>query len=319
MSIRTGLKAQLGIAAESTWGTYVAPTRFLEFVSESMAAEIQRLESVGLRAGQRVLRSDRWIPGRKTVAGDLTFETQTTGLGILFSNMFGGVATANPSAGVYEHTFTPGDLPIGMSVQVGKPSIDGTVRPFSYVGCRCASWSLSGTVDELGALTMSIVARDEDLGQSLGSPTYPSNDLLGFVEASVDLGGGPIPVRSFEINGDNGLVSDRGVLGSALHAEHLEGTGRTYDGTIDAHYVDLTDYNRFVNGTEATLLARFVGPEISGGLDSEILVTANVRSDGSTPVVSGPEEIPLNIPFKVIDPGGNTGISLMYRTSDATP
>jgi hypothetical protein len=318
MTIRTGLLAQLGLAEESTYGTYVAPTRFLEFLNESLSLEIERLESAGLRAGQRVLRSDRWASGAKTVGGDVAFEVQTTGLGLLLEHAFGGVSTTNPLGSAYEHTFTPGDLPVGLSLQVGRPSIDGTVRPFSYLGSRITDFSIAGNVGEIGQMGVTFACQDEDTGESLGSATYPSNSLLTFVEASVEIASSAVPARSFELTGNNGLATGRTVLGSQLMAEPLEGTGRMYEGTIDAHYVDLTAYNRFVAGTEAELVAKFEGAEIETSYPFALEITANIRTDGETPQVSGPDEIPQNLGYKVVD-AGSGGISVVYRTTDATP
>jgi hypothetical protein len=290
----------------------------MEFVSETMAQEIERLESAGLRAGTRVLRSDRWASGAKTVTGELTVEAQTTGLGMLFEHAFGDVATVNDLATAFTHTFTPGDLPMGLSIQVGRPDVSaGVVHPFSYLGGRVTAFSIAGRVGEIGSLGFTIAAQDEVTTETLGAATYPANDLLVFTEATLLIAAAAVDVRAVEFNGDNGLVVDRTVLGSPLAKEPLEGSPmRTYEGTIDAHFVDLVAYNRFVNGTEAALAFKFEGAEIEIGHDFTIEVLANVRFDGETPQVGGPDEIVQNLPFKVVD---ETALSLIYKTTDALP
>ncbi len=318
--IRTGLAAQLGFSEETVYGTYVAPSRFMEFVSESMTQDVERMESAGLRGGVRVLPSERWIPGMKTVAGDITLEMLTTGLGLIFEHAFGGVATVNPMGTAYEHTFTPDDLPTGgLSIQIGKPDVSaaGVVHSFSYLGARIANFGIKGTVGEIGEISLGIIAQDEDTTESLGAATYPSDSLLTFVDASLLIATSQIPVRSAEFNGDNGLVDGRGVLGSNLIEEPIEGSPmRTYDGTIDAHFTSLTDYNRFVNGTEALLDLDFQGVDIETALPFAIEIQANVRFDGETPQVSGPDELVQTLPYKVID---EAQVELVYRTTDVTP
>ena len=318
MAIRTGLNAQLGLALETTYGTYVAPSRFQEFLSESLTMEVEKLESAGIRSGTRVLRSDRWADGAKTVGGEITVETTTTGLGMLFEHAWGTVATVNDLATAYTHTFTPGNLPVGLSVQVGRPDVNvGTVHPFSYLGSRIASWSLAGRVGEIGELGFTFVSADETTAQSLGAASYPANDLLVFTQASLQIAAAAVDVRAVEFNGDNGLVAGRHVLGSQVVKEPLEGDPmRTYDGTIDAHFVDLVAYNRFVNGTEAALDFKFEGAVIETGHPFRIQVLANVRFDGETPEVGGPGEIVQNLPFKVVD---ETALSLVYKTTDVLP
>ena len=161
------------------------------------------------------------------------------------------------------------------------------------------------------------VAQDEDTTETLGAASYPSNSLLVFTEASLLIAAAAVDVRAVEFNVDNGLVTDRFVLGSPLVKEPLEGDPmRTYDGTIDAHFVDLVAYNRFVAGTEAALDFKFVGAVIETGHAFTIQVLANVRFDGETPQVGGPGEVVQNLPFKVVD---ESALSLVYKTTDALP
>ncbi|KKL68288.1 hypothetical protein LCGC14_2126500 [marine sediment metagenome] len=69
-------------------------------------------------------------------------------------------------------------------------------------------------------------------------------------------------------------------------------------------------------GTEAALDFKFEGAEIEIGNPFRLQVLANVRFDGETPEVSGPDEIVQNLPFKVVD---ETAFSVVYKTTDVTP
>ena len=318
MALRSGLNAQLGYARETTYGTYVAPARFLEFKSESLELDIDRMESEGIRAGPRVQRSDRWVSGARTVDGDVNLEILTTGLGAFFEDFVGPVVTVSPFAGVFEHTFTPGDLALGASVQIGRPDSNaGTVHPFSYLGCKVVSALIAGRVGEIGELSMTLAGQDETTAQSLGVASYPANKVLTFVEGKVEVAAAEIDVRSFELNIDNGLATDRMKLNSQLRKEPLEVSKRLYTGTLDAYFVDLVAYNRFVNGTEAALVLTFEGAIIASTFTELLEITMNIRTDGRTPTVSGIEEIPQEIGYKAL---GNTApFSLLYRTSDTTP
>ena len=324
MVLKTGLAAQFGVATESTHGTYVAPTRFFEFNSESLSMEVERLESAGLRANTRIQRSDRWVAGSKTVGGDVEIDIVDSAIGILLDHMLGGtVATVDVGlvTSAYGHTWTgPGDLPAGLTVQVGRPDLAGVVHPFSYLGCKVASWSISADVGEIGNLTMSLAGQDETTAQALVAATYPSNKLMTFVEATLTIAAASRNVRSVELTGDNGLVVDRHVIGSQKRLVPVEGSMREYGGTIDSEFLTLTDYNRFVNGTEAELIVTFLGAtDIESGFPPRLRVTENVRFDGETPQVGGPEEIPQNLAFKVVTDSGGDNIKVEYQTSDAAP
>lgn len=132
MGIPSGLGASVGYASETVYGQPVTVTRFHPLVEESIANENERLESDGIIAGARVLRSEQWKPGNITVGGDLGFELFEQGMGVLFEHMLGSV-TSSTTGGVATHTFTPGDLTSkSLTIQVGRPTVTGTVIPFTY-------------------------------------------------------------------------------------------------------------------------------------------------------------------------------------------
>ena len=108
MALKSGLAAQLGVKAETTWGTFVAPTRFYPLISESLTEEIDRLESEGIVTGLRVLNTAQWAAGNVDVGGDIETELYQQGMGALLTACFGAVSTSG--SGPYTHTFTPGDL-----------------------------------------------------------------------------------------------------------------------------------------------------------------------------------------------------------------
>lgn len=321
MAIPSGLSAQLMIAEESTYGTPVTPTRGYEFNTESMSLDIERLESAGLRAGTRVLRSDRWTPGAKDVTGSIEMDLQNKSFGLWLKHMFGTFAVATPGGATLSrtHTASPGDLPTGLTVQVGRASENGTVNPFTYHGCKVSSWEIDASVGEIGKLTVDLVGEDEDTSTGLASASYASSaSLLVFTQATLSVGGSAVDVRSATISGDNGLDTDRYKLGSALRKAPVEAAMREYTGTLDAYFASLTAYNRFVNGTEAALVLEFVGAEIESGFNYGLEITCNVRFDGETPTVSGPAEIPQALPFKCVSSDGTAAdaIEVVYTTTD---
>ena len=326
MVIPTGLAAQLGIKDESTHGTAVVVDRFYEIISAPFALNIERMESAGLRAGTRVLRSDRWVAGAKSVTGTINMEIANKSFGLWLKHMFGTIASAQPDSGgsptVWEHTATPGDLPVGLTIQVGVPDETGTVQPFTYEGCMVDSWEIEATVGEIGKVTVSIDAEDEKTATALASASYPTGlTLLTFVEATLDIAGSEVDVKSFSVAGSNSLATDRGKLGSALRKKPSETAQREYTGSVDAYFSGLTDYTRFVAGTEAALVATFIGVVINGAFNYELELTMNVRFDGDTPTVDGPDEIMQPLTFKCLDTGAgpSTAITAVYRTTDTTP
>lgn len=322
MPIGSGVSAQLGIAEEVTYGTPVTPARFYEFVSESVKQEIERVESAGLRAGLVMPRSSRWAVGKKNVGGELSLEVATKNFGLWFKHMLGGFAVATPGGGTLtrDHTFTPGDLTgRSLTVQVGRPDVGGTVRAFTYHGCKVAEFELAAEVDELLKLNVTLLGEDEDTSTALATPSYPSGDaLFVFTQGVLQVAGSNQDVKSFTLSGNNGLADDRYFLGSQIRKNPLESSRRDYTGELTAEFESLTAYNRFVNGTEAALVLTFTAGLIEGAFNYRLLVTANVRFDGETPEVEGPDVVGITLPFKCLNSGAGdaSALQIEYRTTD---
>lgn len=319
----SGLLSQFGVAAETTVGTAVPVTRFHAFLNESFKKEIQLIKSQGLR-NQRLITSSQWAQGAATVGGDVSLEVENKGQGLLWRHAFGSVATSQPDAAgaptVFDHLFTFGSLSaLGLTAQVGKPDRDGTVHPFTYNGCKITGWNLGAAVNDIGKCGFTFNGEDETTATALATATYPTGLVpLTFAGVSLSIAGSTVDAASFNVQCDNGLKTDRFKLGQRTRSKAIETAYRVPTGTVDAEYVGLTAYNRYLNGAEASLVALFTGPTITGTYKHQLELTLNVMFPGETPTVGGPDEIRQNLPFEVINPGAG-GISLRLRTTDTTP
>ena len=329
MTAPAGLSAQITLAQETTYGTYVAGTRALDMVSETLKATRVRMESKGLRAGRRLITSPAWVPGARTVAGTVKEEVSQINQAFIFLNALGGtVSTVNNADSSYTHTLTPGDMTgKSMSIQIGRPDVTGVVNPFSYTGCKFTKWTLACKAGEIAELDLDIVAQDETTAQSLvnASTFYPATMVpLSFVGGQLTIGGTQIPCHDVNLIGDNKLDANRLMLRAAPTVlEPLEGTAlRDYTGTLTADFTGLSPlYTQFVNGTEAALVLTFQGANIAGAHYYGIVITANVRFDGDTPNVAGPMLLTHAVPFKAIASGAadSSAISVAVTTTEATP
>lgn len=290
MASPAGISAQAGYVSESTPGTLVTVTKFVEIVSETLKADRPRYESHGLRAGRRI--NHRWAAGVTSVAGDVVMELPNVTLATLLKHMFGTLNTTG--AGPYTHTASPGPrLGTSMTWQIGRPDIGGTVRPFTYGGMKFSGWELGANVNEYAILTAHLAGMNEATGTALATASYAAGySPFTFVQSTLTLAGSSIAVRSFTLEAALPLAADRAGPGSSTVREPLENGWGEFSGTITSDFEDLTAYNRFVNGTEAALVLAF-----SNGTDS-LTITMNVRFDGETPNVGGPDLLELSLPFK---------------------
>lgn len=310
----SGLNAQLGFVAESTYGTAVTVTKFVEMVSESIQTSIERIESRGLRAGRRTLLSSQWAPGKISVSGSIELELSNFGQGLLWLHAMGAAQTTG--SGPYVHTYTPADLQtLYMTMQVGKPFIGGTVQAFTYTGVKIAGWELSAAAGEIATVTFNLLAQNESTAIALATATYPAGYApMTFIHGVLSLGGSAVDVRDVTITADNGLKDDRYYIkGSGLRSQPIESTWRNYTWSATLDFADLTAYNRFKNGTEAALSLTFTnGANI-------FQITGNVRTDGTTPMVEGPDILAQPLSGRFVASGADsTAISIVRTTTEAT-
>jgi hypothetical protein len=313
MAIRSGLAAQIGIGVESTVGTAATPTRFYEFNDESIAQTIERIESEGLRTGNRVLRSDRYASGQKAIEGSFSMDMTAGNTAILFKHALGAVATA----GSYVHTCTMADpFGLGLTIEVGRPGNDGTVRAFTYAGCKINTLDLSVSVGELLSAEFGVIGTTAESIGTVTAASYASSlELLHFAGAAITLGGTAYPCKDFSLSVNNGLTGDRFVLGSQVAQQPIASSMAEVTGSLVAEFVDAVAYQRVVNATHAAIVATFTD---SAG--KSITVTVPVaRFDGDTPSVGGPDILDQSLNFKGLFNGTDSPVTIAVNNGDSTP
>ena len=325
MAIRSGLAAQLGAVAEDTWGVYKAPTSFIEFTEESLALAIERIESPGLRANNRVLRTDRWAAGQKRVEGTVSFEAPSKGLGLWLKHALGSVSITTPSGATNSrlHTHTLGDpYGLGLTVQVGRPMSNGTVTPFSYTGCKIDQITLSNSVDEFLVVECEIVGEDEITSESLASASDPTGvQLFNWTQGVISIGGSSVGVvTDFSVTVANNHKSDRYFLGAAIMSEPIIAGMTEITGSMTVEFDSMTNYNRFVNGTIAAVTAKWTAATaIESTFFPYVEVSLpDVRFDGTTPAVAGPDVVTIELPFKALYDGTDQPVTITTQTADTT-
>lgn len=326
---RTGLSAQIGIGEETTPGVAVAVSRFFEFVDESHVFNREKIKGKGLRAGSRK-HANKWVDGRRGGEGPVTFELQPNGMGIVPKWCIGGspVTTTPDHASAYLHTTKEGDLDgKALTVQFGRPGSDGTVVPFTYSGCKVASWELSMSApDGVLMLALTLDSVDETTDTALATASYASsNVLIPFSHSSnaISIGGTTYDVKQVTLSGNNSLKTDRNKIGSATKLEQVEGAEfRDYTGTIDREsFAGTAVYDLFTEGTEVEIISTFYGGEIgSTGVDYMFRCTLpRCIITGTTPNVGGPDLLEHQVPFEVLDTSdSDTACKMEVYNADAS-
>lgn len=339
MTTRSGLDAQLGVAAESVFGTGVTVTRFLEFDNEDMKFMPTWLEGEGLRAGKKFKRASRVSVARKDVNGKFDIKVPNKGLGLILKHMIGSSATPTQidTTDAYEQVHTPGDMyGKSLTVQIGRPEPGtGTVRPFAYTGCKVTSWELTVQDGDHLKLSVTLDGRDEDTTTGLATASYAAGaELFNFSHATLRLGGTAATatgkttitggtavaavINQVQIKGESPMAADRyGVGNAGLKSEQIENDYPTVTGTLDAEFAktELYDVYKAYDALALELVLEFGEADTGQPFHLSFLAPA-IKFKESSPSVDGPGIVKAQMEFEVYDNGTDPAYQFVYISTD---
>lgn len=273
-----------GLGEETTYGTPVTRTVFLDVTGETLSLNHERVVSGSLN--QIGVRSNKIANGLFRVAGDVTFDVPYTGWELFLKHALGSVATTGPVDNAYTHTFDIANaLPTGLTIEIYRDSsnfLAGDLDDaFLYEGCKVNSLSLSATIGAYLSCTASIVAQDENRGARTVAATVNTDlnatrDLIVFTEGSLSYDNFTTSVESFELTLNNNLNADRFRVGSRLTREPVRGGKIEVTGSFTADFDSFARYDEFKNSTTKALTLTFTGANVpNSGTAQSMTITLN--------------------------------------------
>jgi tail tube protein len=332
----------VGLSKETTYGTYVAPTRFLE-ADSTLKENVTTAAGAGVRPGKRVLRGARRPIVKRECSGEITLDAVSRGLGLLLNAFFGvNTVTQIGATGVYQqvHTLKTADFSESFTVQVGIPRLgSATTDAYTYKGAQCSTLALEAAADSIITLNAGFVAKELTLAETYAAPSYPADwDLLTFVGGSIYLGGTAFVaptttalasagtvlanVRNLSLSLDNGLDSNGFNLGGGgRRSRPAAYTGNKEDalgGSMTIEYTDRTFVDAYLAQTDLCMIANFEGPaEISAGVKPVLQVSFPLaRLNGDIPTPNGGDVITVNHAFAGLAPASGEPVYAVYRSLD---
>lgn len=343
MATGSGLDAQFGFAPETTWGTPVTVTKFLEINSSEIEMEPEWVEGAGVRPGVKYKRTTRVRQSRKSVGGEVELEVVTKGMGHIWKHMLGSaVATPTQIAATtaYKTNFVPGDRRgQGLTVQLGLPEpATGTVRPHTYSGMKIVEWEFELTDEDVPILTLTFDGKDESTATALATATYPTGAaIFGFDQAVLKLGGTPTTaagettiaggtavttiIREFTLTGESPLANERfGIGNSGLKAEQLENEIPTIVGELAAEFNKAEFYDKFTANTAFAMQLTFTGEQIgaSGHNFTLDFILPSVRVKTAAPEVDGAEVVMMELEFEAYSNEVDPVIQIQTKSDETT-
>lgn len=309
----TILDNQIGFADETTYGTRVTPTRFLDFVSEGIARQENFRQSAGLRKGQKAQRSGFQSPVNKGANGPLVLDIGLNGFGLILKHVMGS-APVITGAGPKIFTYTLGDgAGLSLTTQIGKPTPAGTVQPHDFLGCKIADATIMQALDQYAQLQMTVDAMKDEVTDTLATAAYPSaQELIHDGELAVTVNSVGFDSKSSSVKIDRNLNLARFFeRSSTLKKEPLAQGLFPITGSLDGEFLDYTTYNLFIGGTIVPIVFTWTGT--TGSL---VITMPACRLEGPKPVTSGPGILDAATPFSALYDGTNEPITVVWTSTD---
>ena len=297
MAIGSGLGAQLGIASESTYGTFVAPTRFIEFTKESLVLKKTTAQSAGIAAGRLLPLSARRVLTRREASGSIDIEVTNKSMGLLIQALMGTTVTpvqqATSTAYLQTHTLAS-VAGKSLTIQKGVPLTTGTVTDKTFVGCKVTSGEFSCEVGGMLTGSFEFDGKDCDETQTLAAASYPSMSPFHFGQMAVKTGAFGTEtaldgIRKMSCKVERPQDIERFYAGQAgLKKEPIENDQVKISGTIETDYVATTLDDLHTSDGATSLVWEFVGANIASTyFDTFRITLPAIHLEEGPPVVEG--------------------------------
>jgi hypothetical protein len=297
MAIGSGLGAQMGIAAESSYGTFLAPTKFIEFTKESLVLKKTTAQSSGIAAGRLLPLSSRRVLTRREVSGSFDMEVANKGMGVLLQTLMGttvtpvqqGVTTA------YLQTHTLASVAgKSLMIQKGVPLTTGTVTDKSFIGCKITSGEFSCGVGEMLTSTFEIDGKDCDESQTLAVASYSNMSPFHFGQMALKTGtfGAETAldgIRKVSCKIERPQDLERFYANQAsLKKEPIENDQVKITGSLETDYVATTLDDLHTSDGATSLVWEFIGANIASTYYETFRITLPaIKLDEGPPTVDG--------------------------------
>ncbi|MGW8703237.1 phage tail tube protein [Streptomyces eurythermus] len=327
MAIGSGLGAQIGIAAESSYGTFVAPAKFIEFTKESLALKKTTATSAGIAANRLLALASRRVVTRREAAGSLDLEVTNKGMGLLLQALMGTTVTPvqQVATSAYLQTHTLASIAgKSLTIQKGVPLTTGTVTDKTFLGAKITSGEFACEQGGMLTSTFEFDAKDCDETQTLAAASYSNMAPFHFGQMALKTGsyGSEAAldgIRKVSVKIERPQDVERFYANqSALKKEPVENDQVKISGSLETDYVATTLDDLHTSDGTTSLVWEFVGPLIAGTyFETFRIKLPAIKLDEGPPTVDGFGVVKPTFNFTGLYDGTNLPV-IEYMSTDIT-
>lgn len=228
-------------------GVYVAPTKFIPFMSESLTSVQSTIWRRPIRQSADIIGA---VPGNFNVAGDISIEgMEDCVLYFLYGSRMSVAKTGGPTNWIYTFTPTANAIPNNtLSITVVRNGI-----VFGFTGCVVSSQTFTQQ-DGIFMYNMSIIGRDEAV-QSAPTPTWPTTVPFGAGQWSIEIPTAtPVfDTDTFEFTIDDAAEAQFRLKSTTRGADFIKYGERAVTISAERDFDSRTDFDAFKALTSQTI------------------------------------------------------------------
>lgn len=264
MAYARGAGSQLQIGLEQTWGTAATPNRLLNFLSENIKFNIERIQEESILAQKTARQQD--VMGYSTSGPVETILKPENAKEIFYLAL--GVE-ASPSlkmgtSGVYRHAYTLADH--DASLPSFTAIVDRKAAVPKFTGNKISTLKLAAKAKDYLRASLELKGRTEEAGTLVSGLEFPTKRSFRFVNGKLTLDGSDfVNVTSVEVTLDNSLDDGEHTLGSGYFPTEMEHNERKV--MVNAECFFDSDSNAVreskykVDGATAAFVLEFITPD----------------------------------------------------------
>lgn len=270
-----GASGIMGVALETTPGTYVAPDKFFPFMSESLVTPQDTVWRRPIRQTADVLGA---VPGNFHMEGDVSFEALED---VVLYFLLASRTSVIQSGSTPNFTYVVTPTAAGVTDQTLSLTIVRNGIVFGYVGVATSSFSFSIS-DGLLMFDVSLMGRDEAV-QSAPTPTWTTTTPYGAGMYSIEFptASPVVDTDTFEWTVEDNAEPQFRLKTPGRGAQFIKYGERNATMTAERDFESRTDYDAF-----KALTSQAVTITASKGANNSITLLAPVSIKDSYEVTA---------------------------------
>lgn len=329
MAIGSGLGSQVGFSTESTWGTRVAPAKFVRATSYAIDRASNRVQGEGIQAGALGNIGAHYVETTEAATATISLDGQTNGMGPLLQALTGGTSTIVQQAATpaWLQTHTLGDPVKSLTMQIGTPYRTGTVFCQEIQGAKVTGAEFSCTATDQLQCSFTLDGKKYDTSQSLATASYTASKPFHGKQLTVKTGsfGAEVAqsgVKSMSMSWNNAFDTEDYTAGATgFKAEQIRNGAVEITGSLSVDWLTGTKTafeDLRVANTSTSLVFKWTGALISGSYYEDLeICLPGVFFTGEAPSVQGRDVVTVDYGFEWKYDGTNLPY-VKYMSTDST-